>query len=95
MLLRFGERLFRAIVLPNWNELRRFIQCHNLQNGAITYYRTKTKVRRADGAKMQVDIPPFILPLIEKYGILQAREFSISTNTMPTKKDSTRRSIAV
>ena len=39
----------------------------DLQNGAITYNRTKTKARRADGAKMRVDIPPFILPLVEKY----------------------------
>ena len=39
----------------------------DLQNGAITYNRTKTKARRADSAKMRVDIPPFILPLVEKY----------------------------
>ena len=39
----------------------------DLQDGAITYNRTKTKARRADGAKMRVDIPPFILPLVEKY----------------------------
>lgn len=39
----------------------------DLQNGTITYNRTKTKARRADSAKMQVDIPPFILPLVEKY----------------------------
>lgn len=39
----------------------------DLQNGAITYNRTKTKARRADGAKMRVDIPPFILPLVDKY----------------------------
>ena len=39
----------------------------DLQNGTIIYNRTKTKARRADGAKMQVDIPSFILPLVEKY----------------------------
>jgi integrase len=39
----------------------------DLQNGTIIYNRTKTKARRADGAKMRVDIPPFILPLVEKY----------------------------
>lgn len=33
----------------------------------ITYYRTKTKARRLDGAKMMVNIPKAILPLVEKY----------------------------
>lgn len=33
----------------------------------IVYNRTKTKARRLDGAKMMVDIPKKILPLIEKY----------------------------
>ena len=39
----------------------------DLKNGTITYNRMKTKERRLDGAKMQVDIPRLILPLIEKY----------------------------
>lgn len=33
----------------------------------ITYNRTKTKARRLDGAKMMVEIPKIILPLVEKY----------------------------
>ena len=33
----------------------------------ITYNRTKTKARRLDGAKMMVNIPKAILPLVEKY----------------------------
>lgn len=33
----------------------------------IIYNRTKTKDRRLDGAKMMVDIPKIVLPLIEKY----------------------------
>lgn len=39
----------------------------DLKNGTITYNRTKTKARRLDGAKMQVDIPKIVMPLIEKY----------------------------
>lgn len=37
------------------------------ENGIITYYRTKTKERRLDGAKMQVIVHEMFLPLIEKY----------------------------
>ncbi len=33
----------------------------------ISYNRTKTKARRLDDAKMMVDIPKVILPLVEKY----------------------------
>ena len=33
----------------------------------ITYYRTKTKDRRLDNARMVVDIPSIVLPLIKKY----------------------------
>ena len=33
----------------------------------ITYNRTKTKARRLDGAKLMVNIPKAILPLVEKY----------------------------
>lgn len=36
-------------------------------SNTITYYRTKTKDRRLDNAKMKVDVPQIILPLIEKY----------------------------
>jgi integrase len=39
----------------------------DIQDNTITYNRTKTKARRLDGAKMQVDIPPMLKPLIEKY----------------------------
>lgn len=39
----------------------------DLKNGTITYNRTKTKARRLDGAKMQVDIPKIVMPLVEKY----------------------------
>ena len=38
-----------------------------MKNNTITYYRTKTKDRRLDNAKMVVDVPQIILPLIEKY----------------------------
>ena len=38
-----------------------------LQENTLVYNRTKTKGRRLDGAKMMVDIPKIILPLIEKY----------------------------
>lgn len=39
----------------------------DLNNGTITYNRIKTRGRRLDGAKMQVNVPRLILPLIEKY----------------------------
>lgn len=39
----------------------------DLENGVITYYRTKTRARRLDDAKMQVKVPKFILPIMEKY----------------------------
>lgn len=39
----------------------------DLQNGTITYYRTKTKGRRSDKGKMQVNVPRFLLPLVDKY----------------------------
>ena len=38
-----------------------------LKDGKLTYYRTKTKDRRNDNAKMVVDVPTFIMPLINKY----------------------------
>ena len=38
-----------------------------MDSNTITYYRTKTKDRRLDNAKMMVDIPSIVLPLIEKY----------------------------
>ena len=37
-----------------------------IDGNTITYYRTKTKDRRLDNAKMVVDVPSIILPLIEK-----------------------------
>jgi integrase len=39
----------------------------DIQKNTITYNRTKTKARRLDGAKMQIDIPKIVMPLIEKY----------------------------
>lgn len=33
----------------------------------ITYNRTKTKDRRSDNAEIQVDVPPCIMPIVEKY----------------------------
>lgn len=41
--------------------------CTEIANGTITYYRTKTTARRLDRAKMEVKIPPFLIPLYEKY----------------------------
>lgn len=41
--------------------------CITLQDGVITYYRTKTKERRHDKAKMMVKVPRIIEPLVEKY----------------------------
>ena len=38
-----------------------------LINNRLTYYRTKTKDRRLDKAKMEVDVPDMLLPIIEKY----------------------------
>ncbi len=37
------------------------------QDGTITYYRTKTKGRRSDKGKMQVNAPKLLLPLVDKY----------------------------
>ena len=37
------------------------------KDGKLTYYRTKTKARRNDKAKMVVNVPPMLKPLIEKY----------------------------
>ena len=39
----------------------------DIQKNTITYNRTKTKARRLDEAKMQVDIPDIIMPIVEKY----------------------------
>lgn len=41
--------------------------CTVLEDGVITYFRTKTKDRRHDKAKMMVKVPSMILPLLEKY----------------------------
>ena len=41
--------------------------CAEISDDTITYYRTKTTARRLDKAKMEVMIPPFIMPLYEKY----------------------------
>lgn len=39
----------------------------DIQENTITYNRTKTKARRLDEAKMKVDIPDIIMPIVEKY----------------------------
>ena len=38
-----------------------------MRGNTIIYNRTKTKARRLDGAKMMVDIPKIVQPLIDKY----------------------------
>lgn len=38
-----------------------------MNGNTITYYRTKTKDRRLDNAKMKVNVPVIVQPLIEKY----------------------------
>ena len=38
-----------------------------MRGNTIIYNRTKTKARRVDGAKMMVDIPKIVQPLIDKY----------------------------
>lgn len=38
-----------------------------IRDNKIIYYRTKTKDRRTDHARMEVEIPNFIKPLVEKY----------------------------
>ena len=38
-----------------------------IKGSRLTYYRTKTKDRRTDQAKMEVDIPSFAIPLVKKY----------------------------
>lgn len=39
--------------------------CSTLEGKAITYYRSKTKDRRLDKAKMKVMVPPILQPLME------------------------------
>lgn len=39
----------------------------DIQDNTITYNRTKTKARRLDEAKMQVDIPHIVMPIVDKY----------------------------
>ena len=39
----------------------------DVQENSITYNRTKTKARRLDEAKMQVDIPHIVMPIVDKY----------------------------
>ena len=39
----------------------------DIQENTITYNRTKTKARRLDEAKMQVDIPHIVMPIVDKY----------------------------
>ncbi len=39
----------------------------DMKGNTIVYNRTKTKTRRLDGAKMMVDVPKIVQPLIDKY----------------------------
>lgn len=39
----------------------------DMKGNTISYNRTKTKARRLDGAKMMVDIPKIVQPLMDKY----------------------------
>ena len=39
----------------------------DIKGNTIVYNRTKTKTRRLDGAKMMVDVPKIVQPLIDKY----------------------------
>lgn len=41
--------------------------CTELKENVITYYRTKTTNRRSDRAKMKVEIPTMLMPVLEKY----------------------------
>lgn len=38
-----------------------------IDGNVITYYRTKTKDRRKDNAEIQVEIPVYVMPIVEKY----------------------------
>lgn len=42
-------------------------EANSLEGNTLLYNRAKTKDRRNDNAKMKVDIPTMILPIIEKY----------------------------
>lgn len=52
--------------------------CSTLEGKAITYYRSKTKDRRLDKAKMKVIVPPILQPLMEKYQDQTKIEYLIS-----------------
>lgn len=41
--------------------------CDEVEDNAVTYYRSKTAGRRLDRAKMKVNIPPVLFSLMEKY----------------------------
>lgn len=41
--------------------------CTDIEDNAITYYRTKTTSRRNDRAKMKVEVPTIAMPLLKKY----------------------------
>lgn len=41
--------------------------CTDIEGNIITYYRTKTSSRRNDRAKMRVEVPTIVAPLLEKY----------------------------
>lgn len=57
----------------------------NARNGAIRYSRAKTKDRRSDGAYIEVNIHPFIVPLMKKYkGSSRVFNFSDRYSSAPT-----------
>ena len=64
-----------------------------MKGNTITYYRTKTKDRRLDNAKMVVDIPKIVQPLIEKYRDNTGKRLFNFINTMGMKRPLTRLSI--
>lgn len=64
-----------------------------MRGNTIIYNRTKTKARRLDGAKMMVDIPKIVQPLIDKYKDSTGNVCSTSINIMGMKRHLTRLSI--
>lgn len=57
-----------------------------MKGNTIIYNRTKTKDRRLDNAKMMVDIPNIIQPIIEKYRDKMGKRLFNFINIIVTKK---------
>ena len=55
--------------LMNSSEFQKHLQenIYTMRDDRIVYYRSKTKDRRLDQAKMEVVVPKMVLPIIEKY----------------------------